>query len=329
MSKLNFPVMLGLAFLVVLILALLMFAQDREDSGLESDNKILTIGVFPKGIQGPLYELEKAKRFLESEGIEPHFVEYGMLPLMTQAFSANKIDIAWSGISQAAYIYNAEVPVKIVWAHANAVEQLVVRADSAISTTKDLEGKTIGTPGETTTAHTLFRLVGASQNFPLDNVRYFQASQDNLVKLLGTGKIDAAILKLESIEALRGDSYRVLSNLSSEWQGMSQENSPFVLVVSLANPEFAMRNPNMLSAYARAMRKLQDFAISNPEEVSSILQPLLNTSSSNFYAERWNEIYLNEWGSSTRAAIRSQWAAMRDLDLLDSIPNEEIFLEIE
>src|SRR5712692_2399476 len=89
-----------------------------------SNNIPIRIGVFPKGLQAPIYLIAKKHQFLEKHGLQPTFFEFGLLPAMTQAFVGGQTDVIWVGITQVADMRNKGVPVKLVLGHANATERV-------------------------------------------------------------------------------------------------------------------------------------------------------------------------------------------------------------
>ncbi len=315
---------------VLFILILSSSCRQAEPQANDNLSKAVPIrlGVFPRGVQAPMFLIAKKHRFLEKHGLQPTFYQFGLLPAMTQAFLAGKTDVIWVGVTQAADMRNKGVPVKIVLAHAAAAERVVVRAQSPFRSLSDLKGKKIGTPGAGTTAHTLFMLI-AKENYKLDPARDFQtlkASEDNMALYLMRGELDAAILKVETFAAMDNGQTRVISVLSDEWKKLNQSDTPFILLSSTFREEYVRDHPDAVRRYILGMQEANVYASTHQAEVAQLLatefsMPLV---AAQRYLVNWNQIYFCELGPGVRDTITKEWQRMTVAGDLTAVP-ENIF----
>ncbi len=327
-------ILIGSLVIVGLLLGLFSYCRQTRN-GVDPQHIKIRVGVFPKGLQAPMFLIVKKHKFLEKHGLEPTFYEFGLLPAMTQAFMGNETDVIWVGIAQAADMRNKGVPVKTVLAHANAAERVIVRADSKIKTISDLKGKKVGTPGAGTTAHTLFGLIskGLYNVNPEKDMQMLKATEDNLSLYLMQGELDAAILKVETFAAMEEGKTRVISVLSEEWKRLSGSETPFILLSSTFREEYVRDHKDAVRRYILAMREAHTYASEHQEELAQLLSEQFSMSkdAAQRYLSDWNQVYFCELGPQVRSAIVKEWESMVSAGDLTSVPNDifELFPEAE
>jgi NitT/TauT family transport system substrate-binding protein len=303
--------------------------QTRLDSDTARDSIPVRIAVFSSGIQAPLFVVAKSKGFLEAEGIIPEFREFPLLPAVTQAFAAREADLIWIGVGQAAEMKNQGVPLRIILTHANAAEKLVVPVGSSDTSIANLKGKRIGTPGEGTTADVLFRLV-ARRRYGLDSRQDFtfvRGGEQQLLALLETGRVDAAILKVESAAAVGQERGRVLAALADEWRNIPGNTEPFILLSSTVRQELLDAHPDFAERYRRAMDAAYRYSTAHLDEVADLMSSQLGMRREDVmaYLSDWSRIYFSDLSPARQEALRRQWAAMVEDGELSALP-QNIFL---
>lgn len=325
--------------LLLVFILLLMSASSCRNGGNVSNNSGGTvgirIGVFPKGLQAPIYLIVKKHKFLEKHGLQPTFYEFGLLPAMTQAFAANETDVIWIGITQAADMRNKGVPLKVILAHANAAERVLVQPGSKVNSISDLKGKKVGTPGEGTTAHTLFRII-AKELYKIDpdkDLTFVKASEDNLSRFLMQGEIDAAILKIETFSTIEENKARVISVLSEEWKRRPGTATPFILLSSTFREEYVRGRREAVRKYIIAMKEANEYASTHQEELIQLLseQFSMSADAARKYTADWNNLYFCDLSSTTRDTITKEWESMVAAGDLTTMPKDvfEAFAEAE
>jgi NitT/TauT family transport system substrate-binding protein len=285
----------------------------------------IRIGTFSKGLQAPMYHIVKKHKFLEAHGIEPVFTEFGLLPAETQAFASGELDIAWFGLTQAANLRNKGVPLKIVLAHANSAERVLVKSDSSIKSLSELEGKKVGTPGEGTTAYTFFRIIAKDvHKIDLNKITFVKASEDNLARFVSQGEIDAAVLKIETFAIMEDFPMRQIASLADDWEKIAGEDNRFVQVASNVQETFIKENPDAVKRYILAMKEANEYASTHKEELTQLLaeQFSMTADAAQKYLAEWDKIYFCNLSDSTQQAMRKQWEAMVAIGDLSGTPDD-------
>src|SRR5690606_10995043 len=146
------------------------------------------------------------ERFLEKEGLNVEYVRFGRLGEVNRALMSGSIDIAVAGGTIPTLLLGVEgVPATVVLANLIADANFVVAADSDITSLEQLRGKKIGSTPAGSTAHALVgAILERGYKISRDQYEHIGAGEGQLVTLLQTGELDAALLRtitIASVEA--------------------------------------------------------------------------------------------------------------------------------
>ena len=204
---------------------------------------------------------------LERYRLEPERVKFLNPPSVQLMIAEAQVDIGFGGFTTMANARAQGKDVIIVRGIFSPVNAVFVPWDSPIRSVSDLRGKKMGSfggPGSTTLA---FFGVIASKWHGLDvfrDVQQITAPGPALDNLLERGEIDAALMgTMESIRFEAQKKYRVLTNLSEEYQAR-QGRAPAHVMVSTSE-QFAREHPDIIRDFLRAYEDALRFSKENAD----------------------------------------------------------------
>jgi len=252
-------------FILALLVTLLptrAFAQD------------VRIGYWASGASAALGIVIADGKFMEAEGLRPHWVTVTKLAEVNRALIANSIDIALSGGTLPTLLLGAEhVPARIILANMIADANFVVPDSSPIRSMADLKGRKIGS---TPPGSTMYALVGAilQKNYALAPTQFSQipSGEEQLLTFMQRGDIDAAVMRTITLRALGpAAKVRILATVPDEWKRLIGANSPPVLGAATVNDSFEAAHPDTVEKFVLANIKASRWGAAHPDEVATML----------------------------------------------------------
>lgn len=219
------------------------------------------------GAQDFIIFVMDSESILERHRLEPRRVKFLNPPSVQLMIAESQVDIGFGGFTTMANARAQGKDVILVRGIFSPVNAVFVPWDSPVQSISDLRGKRMGSfggPGSTTLA---FLGVIASEWHGLDifrEVEQITAPGPALDNLLARGEIDAALMgTMESIRFAAQNKYRVLANLSEEYQAR-QGRAPAHVMVSTSE-QFAREHPDIVTDFLRAYEEALQFSKENPE----------------------------------------------------------------
>ena len=219
------------------------------------------------GAQDFIIFVMDSQKILERYHLEPERVKFLNPPSVKLMIAEAQVDIGFGGFTTMANARAQGKDVIIVRGIFSPVNAVFVPLDSPVQSIADLRGKKMGSfggPGSTTLA---FFGVIASKWYGLDifrDVEQITAPGPALDNLLARGEIDAALMgTMESIQFAAQKKYRVLADLSDEYQAR-QGRAPAHVMVSTSE-QFARAHPDIIKDFLRAYEDALQFSKDNAD----------------------------------------------------------------
>jgi len=219
------------------------------------------------GAQDFIIFVMDSQGILERYRLAPKRVKFLNPPSVQLMIAETQVDIGFGGFTTMANARTQGKDVIIVRGIFSPVNAVFVPLDSPLRSVADLKGKKMGSfggPGSTTLA---FFGVIASKWYGLDifrDVEQITAPGPALDNLLAKGEIDAALMgTMESIQFAAQKKYRVLADLSEEYQA-KQGRAPAHVMVSTSEA-FAREHPDIITDFLRAYEDALQFSRDNAD----------------------------------------------------------------
>lgn len=225
----------------------------------------------------PLF-VAKQKKWIEEElakiGAKPTLKWTSFLagPPINESFAAGQQDIGFLGDTPAIIGKAAGINTRIIALTSSGPKSLavVVPANSAIRSPKDLKGKKVAvTKGSY--AHHLLVLVLKQGGLTVKDVEVINLPNADVAVAIQNGSIDAGAVWEPQITRLESQgSARVLANGTGIKKGS---------LVIIATNEFATKHRDQLKAFLKAYQRGAEFIRSNPKEAARLIEKDVNLSS--------------------------------------------------
>ncbi|MGN0153670.1 MAG: aliphatic sulfonate ABC transporter substrate-binding protein [Lachnospiraceae bacterium] len=202
-----------------------------------------------------------------------------------EALAANEADIAIYGDFPALTYIATGNDAKIFAVSTNR-NQIGIFANEDINSVEDLKGKKVNTMFGTVAYQYLVQVL-EENGLSLDDIEVINASPVDATSLYTSGEIDAIVNGPQATWPLiaQGLGHQVAVNGDSESLSNCQ--------VVMGRTEFLEENPEVAAAIVRALKKAQDYAKENEEEV---YQSLADNSGNLYTVDNWKEYYSFENG---------------------------------
>ena len=275
------------------------------------------------GAQDFIVFVMDSEKILERYRLEPKRVKFLNPPSVQLMIAETQVDIGFGGFTTMANARAQGKDVIIVRGIFSPVNAVFVPWDSPVHSVADLRGKKMGSfggPGSTTLA---FFGVIASKWYGLDifrDVKQITAPGPALDNLLAQGEIDAALMgTIESIRFVAQKKYRVLADLSEEYQAR-QGRAPAHVMVSTSE-QFAREHPDIITDFLRAYEDALQFSKNNADVWAQYGKTIGMTSEAeiNLLREKMSANLIEHWDAA-QIATQQEY-----LEFVQSVLGERVF----
>ncbi len=206
--------------------------------------------------------------------VKTDFVTVGAGPQVIAAIAGNSMDVCNIGSSPMVVGFAQGVKMSMVYVekYITDSECLAVRKDAGIETMKDLKGKKIGLPFNTS-VH--FALLAGLKNAGLSrtDVTMINIKPDSILATWQRKDIDAAFIWHPILGDLVADNGRILLKT-----GDLAAQGTLVFDGIVVRDEFKQKHPELVLAYLKEYDRLCQIYDKQPEEVVKVLSPYLQLS---------------------------------------------------
>jgi NitT/TauT family transport system substrate-binding protein len=192
---------------------------------------------------------------------------------IASAVASNAIDIGYATVMTLASAHAKHIPFGII-APANAFDitqhpnGMLVAASANVKTGKDLNGKTIGSPGLNTLGEYGVRAWVDANGGDASTLRFVEIPFSEMAGALGTGRIDAAYVA----EPFLADAKKAGHAVTIEFDAIAKA---FLVAGWFTTNDWAKAHPEAVKKFAASMRDASDWALKNPAKCPDILAKYL------------------------------------------------------
>ena len=189
------------------------------------------------------------------------------------AVASNAIDMGYATVMTLASAHAKKIPFTIV-AAANAFDitqppnGMLISASPAVKTGKDLNGKTIGSPGLNTLGEYGVRAWVDANGGDSTTLRFVEIPFPEMPGALGTGRIDAAFVA----EPLLTPAKRAGHVVGIEFDAIAKS---FLVAGWFTTTDWAKAHPDAAARFAKVIQDATDWAQKNPAKCPDILAKYL------------------------------------------------------
>jgi len=300
-----------IAIIAIIIVLILAFAGYNA---LNKDTETVSIGYLPSDHDAALF-VANATNMYKDAGINVELHEYNNGGDLMSAMASGDLDVGYVGISPAVSSISKGVPVKIVSGAQNEGSGLVAH-DSSITSIKDLNGKTIATPGEASIQNVLLKYDLKKNSMDTNSVKSPGMKVSSMNDALKTGKIDAML----TYEPYVSISEKVNNQKVIEKSGDIIPNHPCCVVVmsDAFISQHSQQAKDILKIHKDATQKLID----NPEESVQYLPdnivPDKEVEKQSLSQIKW----VNGLDDDYKTNVENFLNIEKDLGIINQIPSE-------
>lgn len=219
-------------------------------------------------------EVMAQEGYLEELGYEVTWRELASPAEVVSGFATGELDVAPQSVGIAANMYAEGVPFEIVGTGLTVYGQIVVPADSEVTSPADLAGKKIASSTGTSTH--AFVVLLAKEIYGIDLAAetdiVHAATPPDIANLLTTGEADAGIIWTPLAEVLTsaGD-YRVIATQQEMWRQAFPDEGDMIHIVYIAQPGYVQDHPSLPDDLQEATGRIVDLWQQDPARVQEIL----------------------------------------------------------
>jgi NitT/TauT family transport system substrate-binding protein len=183
--------------------------------------------------------------------------------------AAGAIDIGYATVMTLASAHAKHIPFTIV-ASANAFDMtqppngMLVAADPSVKTGKDLNGKTIGSPGLNTLGEYGVRAWVDANGGDASTLKFVEIPFSEMAGALGTHRIDAAYVA----EPFLSDAKKAGHAVAIEFDAIAKA---FLVAGWFTTSDWARAHADAVAKFAASMTEAADWAAKNPSKCPDIL----------------------------------------------------------
>ena len=261
-----------LSALLAMTLTLMFAACGEENKPVETKNQTddaVIIGTMNL-VNGDL--IAQYEKWYESElGVKTKIVNFKSGKEVITALAADKVDIVQAGTSPTALALSNSIDIKVIFVSdiIGAAESLVVKNDSNINSVKDLAGKKVATPFDSTAHYSLLnalKLEGMTES----DVELLDLQPDDISAAWQRGDIDAAYVWYPVLGRLLETGKSIIDSAQLADKGVVTAD----LVV--ARTAFAEKNPDVVKKFVALQLKANDVILDDSakatKEIASVLE---------------------------------------------------------
>ena len=205
------------------------------------------------------------------DNVDVNFISVTAGPQILTAMAGNSMDLCNIGSSAMIVGMAKGMPVTMVYMHkvVKDSECLVVRNDSGIKELKDLKGKKIGCPFNTS-VH--FALLSALKTVGLtaSDVTLVNLRPDALIPTWQRKEIDAAYIWYPVLGKIEEDGGTIIFKT-----GDLAASGTLVFDGLLCRNEFKEKHPDLVLAYLKEINRINTVYREQPEQVADVMAPFL------------------------------------------------------
>lgn len=176
-----------LTIIITVVLLIIFTLYGMSDKNPETVN----IGYLPTDHDAALF-VANATGMYKNEGVEVELYEYNNGGDLMSAMASGDIDVGYVGITPVIYSISKEVPVRIVAGAQNEGSGLLSH-DSSVKSIRDLKGKTIATPGESSVQSVLLKYDLKKNGINITDIESPAMKVSSMNDALKTNGIDAML----------------------------------------------------------------------------------------------------------------------------------------
>ncbi len=177
------------------------------------DSNSVTIGYLPTDHDAALF-IADAQRMYQKEGISTRLVQFNNGGDLMTAMASGDVDVGYVGITPVLSSIDKGVPVKVISGVQTGGSGIVVDNDSGISSAKDLVGKSIATPGDSSIQYMLLKYYLKQNNIDIKDVQVSAMKVPSMNDALKSGKIDGMLTYEPYVTTAVSDGNKELINSS-------------------------------------------------------------------------------------------------------------------
>lgn len=243
---------------IVIAVIIILIAAFALMGNTSKDGQVVHIGYLPSDHDAALF-VANATGMYDQAGIKIELHEYNNGGDLMSAMASGDLDVGYVGITPAVSSISKGVPVKIV-SGAQTEGSGLVSHDSSISSVKDLKGKKVATPGESSIQDVLLKYDLKKNGLQPTDVQAPGMKVASMNDALKTGSLDA-IMTFEPYVSISTD---VNGQHLIEKSGDILPNHPCCVVV--ANEKFIKDHNEQAKKIVEIHEKATKQLIDNPNE---------------------------------------------------------------
>ncbi|MDF2924034.1 MAG: ssuA 6 [Paenibacillaceae bacterium] len=215
---------------------------------------------------GDLSQIAEAKGYLKEE-LAPLVEAYELIPFsgsgpaINEAFATGELEIGIYGDTPNVTLKSKGIDTTVVGIGNAALDAaFVIPADSKITSISELKGKKVAT-GKGTFMHRTLGEGLASEGLKQSDIQFFQMNTTEAQNAIQANQIDATVITTTialKLEETKTGKILVDGSKHPEWKGLN---------VMAAKTDFAKANPEIVTAYLKALHRAWEYAKANPKEV--------------------------------------------------------------
>lgn len=290
------------------------------------------LGHFPSANQQNFSKATGSMQKALGDKTKLEFISVGAGPQILTAMAANSMDLCNMGSSAMIVGFAQGLPVSMVYMHkvVKDSECLVVRNDSGIKELKDLKGKKVGCPFNTS-VH--FALLAAMKTVGLaaGDVTLINLRPDAIAAAWQRKDIDAAYIWHPVLGSLQKDAGTVIFQ-----SGDLVAKGSLIFDGLVCRDAFKQQHPELVLAYLKELDRINAIYRTKPEEVASVMAPYLQiapevamTIAKTTHTITPKEMLTDAWmgppgtkDSGILKAIRDQANFLKATDQLKTLPDD-------
>lgn len=232
--------------------------------------------------------IAKAKDYFSEEmGVNVEIKQFDSGKDVVTALASNSIDFGLLGSCPASLAISQGTEVKCIWIHEvlGSIESLAVQKDEGIKDVKELKGKTLATPFASTAHFSLLHTLekaGLSES----DVKLLDMQPSEIYAAWQNHQIDAAYVWEPTLSEL--ENAKIMST-SSDMADAGYMTSN----VELVRTKFAEENPDLTSAYIKAVAKAMDLYQKDEDSAVDVIAKALNLKQEDAKSQMSGSIWLS------------------------------------
>lgn len=236
------------------------------DCGPLAQSQPLKLGVNP-GAQDLVTFVMQEQGFAQKHNLQLDVSSFQNPSALHAAIGQHTVDVGFGGLTAMAVAREQGRGVMIFDVLTSPSNVVITRTDSDLRTLSDLRGRKLGAFGGRSSATFAITSIVAKEKYGIkslsDDVDIIEAPDAAQFGLLDEGNIDAALIgTTATVQALLSGEYRVLSDISEDYQAQFGKLPGHVLAAS--TDEFAESHCGVLNAFSAALDETVDFIQTDP-----------------------------------------------------------------